>query len=36
VALVDPGPAGWPRGLQVVERPPLGIADGLVIAEVAR
>lgn len=36
VALVDPGPAGWPQGQKVVERPPLGIADGLAIAEVAR
>lgn len=35
-ALVDPGPGGWPAGLKVVERPPLGIADGLAVAEVRR
>ncbi len=27
-ALVDPGAPGWPPGVQVVERPPLGIAEG--------
>jgi len=35
-ALVDPGPGGWPADLKVVERPPLGIAEGLLVAEARR
>ncbi|MBI5070395.1 MAG: efflux RND transporter periplasmic adaptor subunit [Deltaproteobacteria bacterium] len=35
-ALVDPGPGGWPAGLRVVERPPLGIAEGVAVAEAGR
>ena len=34
-ALVDPGPGGWPAGLRVVASPPLGIAEGAVVAESA-
>ncbi len=32
-ALVDPGPAGWPAGLEVVLAPPLGIAEGARLPE---
>jgi RND family efflux transporter MFP subunit len=34
-AVVDPGPGGWPAGLRVVASPPLGIAEGSAVAEVA-
>jgi RND family efflux transporter MFP subunit len=34
-AIVDPGPGGWPAGLRVVAAPPLGIAEGTAVAEVA-
>jgi len=33
VAVVDPGAGGWPAGTRVVERPPLGIAEGMAVAE---
>lgn len=35
-AVVAPEGGGWPAGLQVVEEPPLGIADGAAIAEAGR
>jgi RND family efflux transporter MFP subunit len=34
-AIVDPGPGGWPAGLRVLASPPLGIAEGAAVAEVA-
>lgn len=34
-ALVDPGPGGWPAGLRVVEAPPIGVAEGMALAEAA-
>jgi multidrug efflux pump subunit AcrA (membrane-fusion protein) len=34
-ALVDPGPGGWPGALRAVAAPPLGIADGTIVAEAA-
>lgn len=35
-AVVVPEEGGWPEGLRVVGQPPLGIAEGTVVAEVAR
>jgi len=32
-AVVDPGAGGWPEATRVVERPPLGIAEGMAVAE---
>lgn len=32
-ALVDPGSGGWPPGLRVVETPPIGLAEGMELAE---
>lgn len=36
VAVVAPEDGKWPDGLRVVESPPLGIADGTLVAEAAR
>ncbi len=35
-AIVDPGSAGLPAGARVVDLPPLGIADGALVAEASR
>jgi multidrug efflux pump subunit AcrA (membrane-fusion protein) len=35
-AIVAPAEGGWPRGVRVVETPPLGIAPGAVLAEARR
>jgi RND family efflux transporter MFP subunit len=36
LAVVLPEGGTWPAGLQVVEEPPLGIADGTIVAEAGR
>jgi len=35
-AVVQPEGGSWPPGLLVVQEPPLGIADGTVVAEAGR
>ncbi len=35
-AIVDPGSPGFPAGARVVDLPPLGIADGTLLAEASR
>jgi RND family efflux transporter MFP subunit len=35
-AVVDPGPAGFPTGAQVIESPPLGITQGAQLAATAK
>ena len=35
-AVVLPEGGAWPAGLRVVEAPPLGIADGALVAEAGR
>jgi multidrug efflux pump subunit AcrA (membrane-fusion protein) len=32
-AVVDPGAGGWPAGVRVVAAPPLGISEGVRVAE---
>ena len=36
VAVVRPDEGGWPDGLKVIQSPPLGIAEGTVLAEAGR